>query len=155
MKNKRGISPLLAAVLLLALTISMAAVVSNYVIKKTKEFNPEKLTEESIYCESVSLGYMITDPEKLGIYEQGKAGFDHDPITGNPIIVPGVSLFAPITLINRGAFSIHQFIINAPGLESRPSLIYDENLKPSVLKPGKDNKYNIQAYTITNNQYLH
>ena len=36
MKNKRGISPLLAAVLLLALTISMAAVVSNYVIKKTK-----------------------------------------------------------------------------------------------------------------------
>src|SRR3989338_1842940 len=108
MKSKRGISPLLASVLLVALAITMAAIVSNFVINKTKEFNPEQIAEQSLFCDSVSLGYTINDPDKLNIYGEN----DNDPNTGKRINAK-VSLFSPVTLINRGAFSIHQFIVNA------------------------------------------
>ncbi len=96
MKNKKGVSPLLAAVLLIAFSIVLAAIVSNFVIKKTKEFKPDVIAEESVYCDSVSLGYKI-DPGTYGI---------------------GNDLIEGIILVNKGTFSIYQLLINTPGLPS-------------------------------------
>ena len=135
MKNKKGVSPLLAAVLLVALAITMSAIVSNYIINKTKEFNPEQLAEGSIFCESASLGFTVPDPAKLAVYK------DIDPVSGNKINGQGVNLFGPITLVNRGTFSIHQLIISAPGLQSLNYLILEQGGKVSSIKPGANNKY--------------
>src|SRR3989344_7404170 len=113
MGNKKGVSPLLAAVLLVAFAIALGAIVSNYLIKQAKEFNPEKIAEESVFCESVTLGYDIDDPTNLGFQEK--------TISGRPF-----TFFEYITVINRGAFSIHQLIISAGGMASRPYPIYDD-----------------------------
>ena len=48
-KNKRGVSPLLAAVLLVAFSVALAGIVANYVIKKTNEFDPNLIAEETIF----------------------------------------------------------------------------------------------------------
>ena len=132
MKKKRGISPLLASVLLVALAITMAALVSNFVIKKTKEFDPSKLAEQSTFCESVTLGYMINAaPGVFRVYN------DEDDVLhpGNKL-AKDVFLLSPLTLINRGSFSIHQIIINSPGLESitLPLILPDDG----PLRPGTD-----------------
>ena len=136
MKKKRGISPLLASVLLVALAITMAALVSNFVIKKTKEFDPSKLAEQSTFCESVTLGYMINAPDipNFNVYEPNG---NPEPIN-NQKLSDGVFLISPITLVNRGSFSIHQLIINAPGLESS-TLPLTTPLKPGIA----DNKYRL------------
>lgn len=137
MKNKKGISPLLAAVLLLALTISMAAIVSNYIIKKTKEFNPDTIAEQSTFCESVTLGYTIQEQDvpKFKVYEEG----DDDPLNpGKKISGDGVFLLSPITFVNRGSFSIYQLIINAPGLQSTVYPIINAKKR---IEPGANNKY--------------
>lgn len=130
MRNKKGVSPLLAAVLLVAFAVALGAIVSNYVIKQAKQFNPEVIAEQSVFCESVSLGYSVPDPDNLRV---------------NNIDIGGrtVRVFGDITLINRGAFSIHQLIITAPGVQSRPYVIYDEEGNAASIKPGADNKYNI------------
>jgi len=51
---KKAISPLIAWILLIGFTVTMAAFISNWVIQQTKEtFQPEKLLE-SMSCEGVS-----------------------------------------------------------------------------------------------------
>ncbi|MBI2148539.1 hypothetical protein HYU23_02570 [Candidatus Woesearchaeota archaeon] len=147
---KKGVSPLLAAVLLVALAVTMSAIVSNYVIKKTREFNPEQLAEQSIYCESVALGYTIQDSSKLAIYGQG----ENDPARGDPIKSKGVFLFGPITLVNRGSFSIHQLIISAPGLQSLTYPVFGKDNKITELKPGVDNKYTLSMQVNMDNTKL-
>jgi len=130
MGNKKGVSPLLAAVLLVAFAIALGAIVSNYLIKQAKEFNPEKIAEESVFCESVTLGYDIDDPTNLGFQEK--------TISGRPF-----TFFEYITVINRGAFSIHQLIISAGGMASRPYPIYDDAGQISNISAGVNNRYNL------------
>ncbi len=121
--NKRGVSPLLAAVLLVAFAITLGAIVSNYVINKAREFDPEKIAEASILCESVSLGY--TADENLHLEDQGG----------------GISTLEPVTIINRGSFSIHKLIITAPGQVSQT---YPINTPLKYIAPGdSNNEYNI------------
>lgn len=129
--DKRGISPLIAAILLVAFAVTLAALVSTYVINKAKEFHPEEIAEESLLCESVSLGYTAD------------AAISIDAIPGD---TSGLQLIGPITLINRGAFSIHQLIITAPGQVSQPYPVWDTSVSPAraiALEPGANNKYNI------------
>ena len=126
MKNKRGVSPLLAAVLLIAFSIAMAAIVSNYLINRAKEFNPESIAQQSVFCESVNLGFSVDTPEDFGIQTPSS----------------GVELLGPITLINRGSFSIHQLIINAPGRQSITVGL------PEPIPPGAENKYELAGIQI-------
>lgn len=148
---KKGVSPLLAAVLLVALAVTMAAIVSQFLIKKTQEFNPDQLAQQSLYCDSVSLGYSVPDATKLGIYTDGSI----DPTTDKIIRGSGLYFFSPITLINRGNFAIQKFIINAPGMASAPALVYEIDASghfiPISLMPGLNNKYNITIQINPNN----
>src|SRR3989344_2957906 len=57
--NKRGISPLIATVLLVAFAVALAGIVSTYVISKTKEFKPEAIVEDSLLCDEVNLGFSV------------------------------------------------------------------------------------------------
>ena len=147
MVNKRGIGPLLATVILVAIAITLGALVSNFLINKAKEFKPEKLGEESVYCESVTLGYTV-DPAITAS-------------SGLIANVEGGKLIGPITLINRGSFSIHQLIITAPGYANRPPtniLVQENGVGPyvkSVIEPGTNNKYDVKIQfdpTATNKE---
>lgn len=99
MQNKRGVSPLIATVILVAISIAMAATISTYFLKQAKEFNPEEIVEGGILCESVTLGFDVGE------------GFSIS--SSNP------SSIGPLVLINRGSFSIYQLVITAPGFKSR------------------------------------
>lgn len=107
MENKRGVSPLLATILLIAFSIALATIVSTYIINKTKQFDPESIAQESTYCESVTLSYRVNDPKKLSI--------------SNP--AAGVSLLNGLNIVNKGAFSIYQFKITAPGRPTKPEVL--------------------------------
>lgn len=126
MKNKKGVSPLLGAVLLIAFSIVLAAIVSNFVIKKTKEFKPDVIAEESVYCDSVNLGYKLS--ENYGTETIGE-----------------VNLIKGIILVNKGTFSIHQLILNTPGLQ--PIQI---KLNPIMLPQPPENTYNIKLQIGSN-----
>ncbi len=124
MKNKRGISVLISAVLLIALAIALAVIVSSIVLKKARDFNPDEFAQESVFCESVGLGYTVDDPSSLDIRSEG-----------------GVDLLEGITLVNRGSFSIYRLTVNAPGTLSRDYLIYNDD---GFISPETgNNKYNV------------
>ena len=100
--KKKGVSPLLAAVLLIAIAIALGAIVSNFLIKEAKKFNPEELAQQSVYCESVNLGYKVNDAEDLCI--------------GHP---SGFDILQGVNITNKGSFAIQGFKITAPGFNSR------------------------------------
>lgn len=134
MRNKKGVSPLLAAVLLIAFSIVLAAIVSNFVIKKTKEFKPEVIAEDSVYCDSVSLGYKI-DSANYGL--------------------EGNNLITGIVLVNKGTFSVYQLLINTPGLPSITVRLLDNDNKEIPIYPSdntsteeKENEYPIGKLQI-------
>ena len=138
MKNKRGISPLLATVLLVAFTVALAAIVSTFLINKAKAFDPAAIAEQSVFCESVTLGYTIaSDPiDDFKTYSSG-----NDPASGKNI-PSGITVLGTITLINRGSFSIHRLIVTSTGLASRPYPIIDYTTnRTTSIKPGE--KYDI------------
>jgi|SRR3989344_2671540 len=97
---KRGISPLIATVLLVAFSVALAAIVSNYVINKTKDFKPDAIVEDSLLCDEVSLGYVIKDPTVVMCESVGSGIFKLDGIK----------------LKNRGSFTIYKYQITSPGL---------------------------------------
>lgn len=53
--DKRGVSQLIAWVLLFGLTITLAALVGNWAIKQAKEFDPEKTVASDLYCDNVGV----------------------------------------------------------------------------------------------------
>lgn len=59
--NKRGISPLIATVLLIGFTIAIASIVSTVLINRAKSFNPEDYIGADIYCDSVAMTSQISD----------------------------------------------------------------------------------------------
>lgn len=135
MKNKKGVSPLLAAVLLIAFSIALASIVSTFIIKKTKEFNPESIAQESTYCESVTLSYRTA--EALGIV--------------SPIGSSNVHLFNGLLIVNKGTFSIHQFRVTAPGFPTRP---YPIDTIDKTLKPGDPIELKIQINPSSENKEI-
>lgn len=112
---KKAISPLIAWILLIGFTVTMAAFVSNWVIQQTKEtFQPEKLLE-SLSCEGVS--FSITKICK----EDGNCNKGQDYI--------GVNL-KEIQLINKGAFTIRNITILSLYNPTIKSNDFDEGLIP-------------------------
>ena len=102
--RKRGISPLIATVLLIGTTIAIAAIVSTYVIQQTKKFDPEAIVGESTFCQDVVLGLKM--PEGGVVCEPFRyEGAECKRIT-NPI------------LINKGAFTITGVTMSADNLGS-------------------------------------
>lgn len=102
--NKRGISPLIATVLLVAFSIALAAMVSTYIIGKTKEFKPEAIIEDSLLCDNVALDYSV---ESTGI---------------NPLTLQALSgnlkKLTGLKLVNKGSFTIYKYTMNAPGVST-------------------------------------
>lgn len=122
MKNKRGISPLIATVLLVAFSIALAAIVSTYVIQQTKKFKPMAIVEDSLLCDDVSLDYDIEDPQNLQYETSGS-----------------ICTLKGITLVNKGAFSIYKYIITSPGLGTSPEQFFlneGNNEKSPILPQG-------------------
>ncbi len=101
MKNKKGVSPILATVLIIAISIALAVVAFNYMNKKATDFDPEKLSQSSVYCDSVAIGLRTDDP--CICTEQNC----------------GVKLLDRIDVVNKGSFSITQLVINVPGDPAR------------------------------------
>lgn len=136
MKNKKGISPLIATVILVAISVALAATISTYLINKAKEFKPGELVEGSVYCESVTLGYDANlDSEDSSMDFEITRGGDGQ-------------ILKNIVLVNRGSFAIHKLIITAPGYSTLTTniLIEEEDSGESVLgkiDPGENNKYSI------------
>ncbi len=125
MSKKRGISPLLAAVLLVAFSITLAALVSTFIIKKAREFNPDVIAQESVLCDGVSLGYTVSQAD-IGTFGISRPN-------GAPA---SVEVLGPLTLTNRGSFSIHRLIITAAGVPSVQHIFTDP---PGVLSPQQGN----------------
>lgn len=123
---KRGISPLIATVLLVGFTVALGAIVSTYLIKEAKEFNPESFIEESAYCESLILEPLVIEgppnmqprqPWPLStvvpatqndndLYTQGLAECSS---TADVCLIQGLGFK------NKGSFSLHSVLITAPG----------------------------------------
>jgi flagellin-like protein len=130
MKNKKGVSPLIATVMLVAFAIALAAIVSSFILNKVRSFDAEKLAESSIYCDSVTLSYDVPKPDDL------KA----DSPAGGGRVLEGIDL------INRGSFTIHKLIISAAGTASREEPIVI-NGAVTTLKPGATgNRYPIKIF---------
>ena len=92
----RGISPILATILLIGFTIAMAGVVSNVLIKQAKKFNPEEQQKESQYCDQANVAIGL--PENLA------------QVTTTSQNIDGVScsIINGILYKNKGAFTIHK-----------------------------------------------
>ena len=98
---KKGISPLIAAVLLVGFTIAMAAFVTNFLIQKTEEsFQPETIIGSSEYCDFVSLGYTVN-----GL------------TVTNFTAVGNVKNVSGIQVTNKGSFTIWKLTIQNPGAD--------------------------------------
>jgi flagellin-like protein len=129
MITKRGISPLIATVLLVGFTIAMATMVTTFLMNKTQEeFDPESIIKDSEFCDSVSLGYTIDsigEPDGLRLDDPG-----------------GIYGFK---LKNKGAFTITNVTVSVNGNTRDPQSLYDyeDSNKIITLKPKKSTELRI------------
>ncbi len=103
MKKKKGVSPLIAAVLLVGFSVALAAIVSQFVIKETKKFGPEQFLEDSPFCENVVIEAVKaagTDPVQIS--SAGGSGFFY---------LEGVGIK------NKGSFSVRRLVTKSGGKE--------------------------------------
>ena len=115
MRTKRGISPLISAVLLIGFSVALAAVVSTFVIQKTKDFDVGSVVSSS-YCEEVVLGIGVQGPT-----------FNPDALS---LEDPNLLLLQDFSLANKGAFTIRQLSYTAPGLSSIEYSLVTPNPNP-------------------------
>ena len=54
-KSKKGIGDLLSLVLIIGLSVTLAAIVGNWAIKYSQEFQPEKIAAPELYCDNVRI----------------------------------------------------------------------------------------------------
>ena len=130
MRKKKGVSPLIATVLLVAFTVAMAAFVSTYVIKKTKQVNFESFAEDTALCDSVTLAYDTIKDETTG---ENKIRLEQ--ANDATYIIHGIKLR------NKGAFTIHKLTITAPGQQSQEYTLLPigSEIKPSGSKDTSGN----------------
>ena len=98
MKKKRGISPLIATVLLVGFAITMASIVITFVISETKNIGEriEGMSTDSRYCDSVKFG--------VEVYKGNGNGL----VLGN---VDNANVLQNLLIRNKGAFRIFGFRI--------------------------------------------
>ncbi len=135
MRKKRGVSPLIAAVLLVGFSVALAAIVSQFVIKETKKFGPEQFLEDSPFCENI-----VVEVARL------------PPATDSPTVVPDVKItglggttfnLEGLGVKNKGSFAVKRLVLRSGGKEVPVILTADEgkpgsviNVKSSSNKPG-------------------
>ncbi|MEK6948034.1 MAG: archaellin/type IV pilin N-terminal domain-containing protein [Nanoarchaeota archaeon] len=124
MRKKKGVSPLIAVVLLVAFSVAMAAFVSTYVINKTKKVNFESFAEDTVLCDSVTLAYDTLKDETTG-----ENKLKVIPVSG----INNLFLITGLKLKNKGSFTIYKLTITAPGQPSQEYGILG-GIKPSGSK---------------------
>ena len=114
--KRRGVSPLIATVLLIGATIAIAAIVSTFIIQQTKKFEPEKMMGESTFCQDVVLGLKFPDgaPDCQEVADMP----DGCKVIGNPI------------LVNKGSFGITKLAVGADKLSSGELRLSEDRLGP-------------------------
>lgn len=110
--SKRGISPLIATVLLVGFTIVMAGVVSTFIIKQTKEtFNPDKLLEDSTLCDQMVLGVDVPVKDDLKINDKYLEG---------------------VSIVNKGTYAVRGLVVTVDGVEDDMTFIFDPEINKTV-----------------------
>lgn len=59
-KNKKGMESLISWVLLVGLTVALAAIVTNWAIGNIGKFNPEEIVNDDLYCGDLSININST-----------------------------------------------------------------------------------------------
>ncbi len=117
--HKKGVSPLIAAVMLIGFAIVIGTFVSTFIIAKVKQTNFAAY-EDSPYCEQTVLE-IVTDPAHPDNFKiEG---------SGDAFTVKGLALK------NKGTFSVYGIVLNAPGKGTQKARYKPED----VLKPGSLN----------------
>ena len=137
--KRRGISPLIATILLVGFTIAIAAIVSSFLINQVEdEFKPDLIIKDSEFCSSVSIGYTYENTEYY-------LAQDGNPTTNNGYPNQwlaedkGEYIFLyGFNITNKGAFNITNLTLKVdPGLPSYTMQIYDYSLDtPDALATG-------------------
>lgn len=104
MFSNKGVSPLIATVLLIGFSVALAAMVSTFVIQKTKDFDPSSVVASS-YCEQAALA-VGSAPATLGESE-GSC-----PTGGDYLLAENLQL------VNKGAFTVRKISYTPPGQNS-------------------------------------
>lgn len=116
-QNKRGISPLIATVMLIGFTIVMAGIVSTFIIRQTKEnFNPDKLLEDSSLCDQMFLGIEIPDSTKVKISNGA------NPSANNPPRLQG------IYIKNKGSYAVRGLYVDVKEGDVTVPYIFDKKI---------------------------
>ncbi len=172
---KRGISPLIATVLLVAMGVALAALVSTYVIKQTKAFKPESFIEDSPYCEDLNLEPVISKDKdwrdvtpslrqpwpKSVFLDPAAFTPGSDPYSADtlPLCSPSSDpeMFCAIEGIgfrNKGSFSVQSVLITPPGAETQGYIPLHEigsTTEPSTIPPGKTWGYKLEDGSVVRN----
>src|SRR3989338_826000 len=154
--SKRGISPLIATVMLVGFAVALGAMVSTFLIKEAKDFKPESFLEDSPFCEGVVLEPVIPLARPSGIAASldwprsgsgtprtiGSGAFasiDYS-IAGLGACIPtNICLVHGIGFRNKGSFSVHSILVSGAGVSNQPVLPITNGGSPAVtsLPPGK------------------
>ena len=115
MYNKRGISPLIATVLLIGFTVAMAGIVSTFIIKQTKEtFNADLLDDSSI-CDQMSLG-VYADATKL-------------------VISPGTTInyLKGVYIQNKGSYAVRGLVVSTSNNSVDIQYTFDSRINKHIV----------------------
>src|SRR3989344_3410021 len=96
---KKGISPLIATVLIIGFTIAIAGIVTSFLLNSSKDIKFEKFMEDNEFCDQVAIS--ITEAYCSG-----------------PI--------CPITLKNKGSFNIYGVIIHSDTVNTEAMPYFSE-----------------------------
>ncbi|HLD10731.1 MAG TPA: archaellin/type IV pilin N-terminal domain-containing protein [Candidatus Nanoarchaeia archaeon] len=117
---KKGISPLIATVLIIGMTIVLAGIVGNFLIKSAKEKDfSNTLGGENEYCDEVAIAITETsgDPTVIEGYTNCNIGDTYNLYSGLA------------TVKNKGSFSIYH-IIMAPEGGTSVDITFDDAILP-------------------------
>src|SRR3989344_2469009 len=110
MNKKKGVRPLIATVMLVGFAVALAAVVSTFVIKETKKFNPESFLEDSPYCENIVIeavgGLRDTDDEVIPITIKDANSAETDP-------QKKFYLLDGMGIKNKGSFIVKRYLLKS------------------------------------------
>src|SRR3989344_1978458 len=120
--SKRGISPLIATVMLVGFAVALGAMVSTFLIKEAKDFKPESFLEDSPFCEGVVLEPLVlaapNNPGNCQVANQPKPRW---PRTTNSCPLPNSNqcIVEGIVFRNKGSFSIHSVWVSGTGVSNQ------------------------------------
>ena len=115
--NKRGVSPLIATVLLIGFSLAIAAMVITFMTNKAKSLNPEEIVGSSQYCGEVAFQVQAGSCE---LFPGGLEGCNNLKAT--------TKVLKDVEIKNKGSFTIRKVKISSPGLDVP---VFEDNIKPS------------------------